>query len=429
MYTDKDGNAFYIDGSSVPNLSPAAISAYKKRLKNDPVTAALHANQVVLLDGSTSRDDWVKNKCGSLVPYSQWPKLRRDDYVQNSNDSYWATNPKDLMTGYSPLYGAAPSQLSTRTRMGLTMLTHPKDSGLSNVKPAGPDGKFSAKDIINMLYSNRAYLAERLLPDLLKRCSGIGDKAVDVSDNSSRPVAKGCKALKSWNGVFNTDSTGAGTFRVFVGHYQDDALPGDYQNQFDPDHPITTPGDPKPAPNDLSKDPMLQALAEGLNDLDKVNIAYDAKLGDIQVQRTSGGAPPGGMAQFTSARIPWPGGQNLEGAFDVVQPITSSIAQDTRYPIKIEPDTIPDTGDLSTKSKQGWLVNVGTSFHFGLEFKDSGPVAYGLLSYSESTNPNSPYYNDQDHRFSQKNYRTFEFTKSQIEADPNLKTVKISAKH
>lgn len=84
-------------------------------------------------------------------------------------------------------------------------------------------------------------------------------------------------------------------------------------------------------------------------------------------------------------------------------------------------------GGLSTQPGQGWLVNYGTSFHFGLEFTDAGPVAYGLLSYSQSTNPASPHYNDQDRLYSQKDYRKFEFTEAQLKHDPHFSVRTITA--
>ena len=59
----------------------------------------------------------------------------------------------------------------------------------------------------------------------------------------------------------------------------------------------------------------------------------------------------------------------------------------------------------------------GTSFHFGLEFTDNGPVAFGLTSYSQSTDESSPYFIDQSLRYSAKDYRQFWFTESDIEAN------------
>jgi len=97
-----------------------------------------------LLDGSTSRDDWLASGCGGIVPFEKRPKLVRGDFVQNSNDSYWSTNPAEPLTGYSPLFGSEETSLSARTRLGLTMVQNPADSGFADTAPAGQDAKFGA---------------------------------------------------------------------------------------------------------------------------------------------------------------------------------------------------------------------------------------------------------------------------------------------
>ncbi|HEX5514517.1 MAG TPA: penicillin acylase family protein, partial [Gammaproteobacteria bacterium] len=163
IYADDRGNALYLDASAVPNLSREALAA----LAADPFRGTIAQSGLTVLDGSSSRDDWVEGSCQGRVPFAQSPQLQRSDFVQNSNDSYWATNPRALLSGFSPLFGPTGTQLSDRTRMGLTMLTQPTNPGLSTVPPAGADGKFNARDILNALYSNRAYLAETLLDDLL----------------------------------------------------------------------------------------------------------------------------------------------------------------------------------------------------------------------------------------------------------------------
>lgn len=163
IYADDRGNALYLDASAVPNLSQEALAA-------DPFRGAIAQSDLTVLDGSSSRDDWVEGSCQGRVPFAPSPQLQRSDFVQNSNDSYWATNPQAPLSGFSPLFGPTGTQLSDRTRMGLTMLTQPTNPGLSTVPPAGMDGKFNARDIMNALYSNRAHLAETLLDDLLARC-------------------------------------------------------------------------------------------------------------------------------------------------------------------------------------------------------------------------------------------------------------------
>lgn len=419
IYADDQGNAFYLDGSSVPNLSDASIAALQQRLDKDPLAAALFAQKLTILDGAGSRDDWVDGQCQGLVPYERTPKLVRGDFVQNSNDSFWASNPQAPLTGYSPLFGDQQQPLSARTRLGLSMLTEPTNPGLSAVKPAGEDGKFSAQELLDMLYSNRAYLAETLLDELLDRCAAVGASPVG-SGSDARPVDKGCDALAGWDGLYNLDSRGAHTFRVFAGHYQT-SLPGDYSVAFDPADPIHTPSTPAPASADLSTDPMLTALAQGLNDLDQANLAYDARLADVQYVQLSEGVPPGGSAVTSGARIPWHGGSgNLEGAFNAMSVSIDQVAPDTQFPQIAPAKTVANTGGLSAVPGEGWMIGYGTSWHFGVEFTDEGPRAFGLLSYSESTNSQSAHFRDQQERFSDKDYRRILFTDAAIDADPEL---------
>ena len=54
------------------------------------------------------------------------------------------------------------------------------------------------------------------------------------------------------------------------------------------------------------------------------------------------------------------------------------------------------------------------------------PDAATILTYSQSTNPNSPYFADQTRMFSNKQWVTDEFCESQIMSDPNLTVTTIS---
>ena len=425
MYADDSGQAFYIDGTSVPQLSRGALQAFQARVNFNPVVAGLFDAGVTLLDGSRSLNDWIEGDCDGRVPYAGAPKLERRDYVQNSNDSYWATNPKSFLTGYSPLYGKTNSILSPRTRMGLKMLENPTDPGLSTVAPAGSDGKFTGEEIISALYSNRAYYAETLLDELLERCRNAGDTAINTGAGS-RSVAQGCSALTNWDGVYDVDSTGAHVFRVFMADYNP-TFPAQLSVDFDPANPETTPSTPNAAPSDPAQDPMLASLARGLNRLDQVNIAYDARLGDVQRQQQTAGTPPNGMPKPSGSRIEWHGNQNLEGGFNIVLPSVSPVEDGTRYPRVAPAGTIPNTGDLSSTNNEGWLIAYGTSWHFGLSFGDNGPEGYGLVSYGQSDDAESDHFDDQDQRYSNKNYRTLLYRQADIDNDPNLETETIEA--
>jgi acyl-homoserine-lactone acylase len=50
------------------------------------------------------------------------------------------------------------------------------------------------------------------------------------------------------------------------------------------------------------------------------------------------------------------------------------------------------------------------------EFTEAGPRARGILTYSLSANPESPWYSDQTVMFSKKQWLDLPFTRAEIEA-------------
>lgn len=413
-YADDQGNAYYIDSSSVPHLSDPALAVIDFKRKVSPSYDQLFNAGLTLLDGSKSRDDWVEGECNGLVPFEKRPQLLRADWVQNSNDSYWATNPDAFLTGFSPLFGSEETPLNPRTRIGISMLQNPLDPGFASAAPAGQDGKFGAVDLINVIYNNRAWYAEEFLPDLRQRCTDIGADPVTLSDGGSRSVGAACDVLQTWDGVYDVESVGAHVFRVFIANYRS-KFSTDLTVPFDPADPVATPSSPSTIDQGTADDPMLIALADGLEALDSVGIAYDARLGDVQYYQPSGGVPPGGTPVAQLQSFPWHGGDgSIDGAFNAIGVVASSVSEDTVFP-RIAPATIEDTAGLSSQPGQGWLMARGTSWHFGLEFTDEGPQAYGLTSYGQSTDEGSPYFNDQSLRYSEKNYRKLLFTEQEIE--------------
>jgi acyl-homoserine-lactone acylase len=56
-----------------------------------------------------------------------------------------------------------------------------------------------------------------------------------------------------------------------------------------------------------------------------------------------------------------------------------------------------------------------------VELGRRGPSGRQILTYSQSSNPNSPYYEDQTRLFSRKGWDTIKYTDSQINADPKLR--------
>ncbi|CBL44953.1 Predicted penicillin amidase [gamma proteobacterium HdN1] len=451
LYADDQGNAFYIDGTAVPNLSPTAQSEYLTSITArepenlfsapNPVALALLDRGITVLDGNRGVNDWLEGSgasgCpGGNIPYAGMPQMTNDTYVQNGNNSFWTTNPTDL-TGsspafitnpdqYSPLYGyltELTKGVSARTRMGLKMLMASNDPGGSTVSPAGDDQKFNAKEIIDNLYSNRAFLAEDLLGDLLERCDRIGNQNVAL-ESAPRSVAAGCDALQRWvtspgKVVFNTDSgVGPAVFRTFIGHYTADTKPAiRFGVPFARTNPAQTPsGLPAIDSDNITSDVALLALAKGLNDLDAVGIHYQAGnstlFGSLQCLQQSKSVPPNAVPELAGNCIPWGGTQNTEGGFNIVDSYINDTDQDTMYP-RVSPsssDILPNSGNLSKADQvKGWQIGFGTSWHFGLEFTEQGPEAYGLVSYSQSVDSASDFFEDQDQRYSNKEPRKLQY--------------------
>src|SRR5690554_3475911 len=413
-YADDQGNAFYIDSSSVPNLSEKAIALVNLR-RLQSAYAGLFDQGVTLLDGSRSIEEWSETQCGGLTTYEQNPKLVRTGWVQNSNSSHWATNPSEFLTGYSPLYGDENAPINARTRLGIKMLQNPMASGFPSAPLiAGQDGKFSAEELLGVIWNNRAWYAEQLLPELRNRCNTIGTTPVD-----GRDLTPWCQALDNWDGLYNLESKGAHIFRVFMANYLSD-MDSDLTKPFSPADPVGTPALPNTQNAGTPADTMLQALSAGVGALQSQGIQPTDELGTLQYYRASGGAAPdsGDTSTFQMVGIPWHGGDgNIDGAFNAIGVVGSPVAEDTRLP-RIAPSTIPNTAGLSDGSDgiDGWLMSRGTSWHFGLEFTENGPEAYGLVSYSQSSDPMSPYFKDQSQMYSDKMYRKLPFTEDEIAA-------------
>jgi acyl-homoserine-lactone acylase len=297
--------------------------------------------------------------------------------------------------------------------------------------------------LIEVIYNNRAWYAEQFLGELQDRCTAIGTTDVmipgellpdepTVDAPAMRSVAPGCMAMQTWDGLYNLDSQGAHLFRVFIDTYTRN-FPNDLTEDFEPRKPVSTPAAPSEEFAGTANDPMLQSLAASMEILDHVNIAYNAQLGDVQYYQPSGGIVPGiangGADPVTqSSRIPWHGGDgNVEGAFNAVGVVDSEFAEDTRIPRLNTPEFVVEDDDgnqsriaaglSSDQADGGWKMARGTSWHFGLEFTDNGPKAFGLVSYSQSTDSMSEFFTDQSLRYSEKNYREFSFTEEEIQAN------------
>jgi acyl-homoserine-lactone acylase len=388
MYSDDQGNAFYIDKSRIFNFNDTV----QNLLATDPVIVGTRkAVGFDILPGNMSLFE-----PDGLNSYEQAPKLLNGSYVQNSNDTYWFTNPDETLSGYSALYGDSNTQLSLRTRMGLKMLTD----------TAGSDDKFSVSEVESALLSNRAYLAELVLPELLTQCKAQAKTPVMLSNGDAVDISEGCTVLSNWDKLFNLDSSGAHLFREFAYKFNQ-------STQLTVGFDVT---DAAMTPNTLTTDgSALVSLAGAIKNIDASGFALNATIADIQfTEKTMADGSASGM------KFPWAGSKGTEGGFNV---FSSAKSDDTLYSIhQYTPVKDVETNrDLrSGLTQEGYHINYGSSWMFVVGFTDEGPSARGLLSYSQSSNNDSPHSDDQNKLYSETSgMRPFFFT----EADINTNTI------
>ncbi len=354
--TDSSGEALFGDLGMVPNVTPGLIEACAV----SPLAKGMWTRfRVPVLDGSRAACDWITDPeataPGVFAP-SDLPKLFRRDFVAQSNDSHWLTNPAARLEGFSPVLGDEENPRSLRTRLALDQIRDRMD---------GSDGlagtKFDLVTLKAVMFGNRHLGGELLRDDMVTLCQD--------NQGDDLPGAV-CDALAAWDLRVDLDSRGAHIFTLF-------ALNGGvrFADAFDPDAPIDTP-----RALDTGAPEVLAALKAAAKTLKDLAIAPDAALGSVQVETRNG------------ERIPIHGGLGTAGVFNMIIP----------------EDVEPALGWTSVRHGSSWVMVV--------EFTEDGPISEGLLTYSQSTNPNSPHYSDQTRLFSRKGWDDLRFTEEAVKA-------------
>ena len=394
MAASADGRAWYMDSTPTPNLSQAAIDAWTER-KESGFTKALADQDIWLLDGSTSRDEWQDSpgaRSPGLIAPADMPQLERSDFVFNSNDSYWLSNPLAPLTGYSPLHGFEGTARTMRTRQNADVLLDIADGqGF-----AGADGKLDLDELTEAALANQSMAATLLRDEVVDRCTGVGVWEVD---GSMVDLAEACDLLASWDGLYNLDSVGAIIFRELLGDF-DDKLLKQAGTLFAVDFDIA---DPLGTPNTLADgDRVLDALGRAVLRLDGAGLALDTPLGEAQFTRKG------------NIDIPIHGGNASEGITNLM--LYDHLRSDLTPHVPRAEEQWAATG----LTADGYQINYGTSFIMCMQFTDDGPEGRALLSYSQSAEAGSGWFDDQTQLFSGKQWRPMLWHEEDILADPNL---------
>jgi acyl-homoserine-lactone acylase len=366
---DKTGHALYGDVGNTPGVTAGLVTRCLPPGAPDLVYIVAG---IITLNGSTTRCDWEAAK-GTPVPgilsASEEPHTIRTDYVENSNDSYWLANPSDPFKAYSPIVGPIDVEQGLRTRLGNEMIAE---------RVAGTDGlgkpKFTIATLQAMWESDRSLLAELVLKPLVAACEKSPEQK--ASNGTEVNLTQACGALAGYETYENgdLDASGGWLFEVwynlpFSGTF--------WKMPFYVKHPLTTPYG-----LDTSNPDVLENLATAVVDLEAQDIPLTASYG--QVQHSTKG----------SDVIPIHGCDT--GCFNAIYPSTGD--NNPFFP-----------GDYGE-------VGDGSSLVMTTELTSKGPVSEGIVTYSQATNPASPYYANMTELYSQKQWVPFAYTPAQMAA-------------
>jgi acyl-homoserine-lactone acylase len=369
---DDRGESLYSDVGNTPNVTQAKINSCTPSGIPQLVFAQ---SRVVTLDGSRSSCAWgndPRTPVKGIFNGSHLPHLFRRDYVENSNDSYWLANPKHPLTGFSPIIGLTGTQQGLRTRLGNEMIAQ---------RLAGTDGlggkKFDIRRLQRMWENNRSKLAELVLTDLVADCRAHPAGA----DSFGQPVdlTPACNALAAYDKTGNLNAGGGWLFsewnRLTTGA-------NFWKDSFNPAKPLTTP-------SKLNTDnpAILTGLADAVNELRGKGVSMNAPYGRVQHATRNG------------TKIPIHGCSS--GCFNA---ITASNERSTS-PVSQAP-----YGEVIT----------GSSLVMTTELTKRGPRSEGILTYSQATDPTSPWFANMTRLYSQKKWVKLRYTAAELARDPHL---------
>jgi len=380
---DSKGEAYYADIGAVPNVPNSKAAECNSALGRQTTNLL----GIPILDGSRTACRWG-NDPDALQPGTFGPKnmpsLFRRDYVTNSNDSYWLSNPAEPLEGFARIIGDEKATRTLRTRLGLRIVQE---------RLAGTDGlpgnRFTLKQVQDAVFNNRQYAGELFRDQLVALC-----KSMPVMQGTQGPVdvSAACPVLERWNLRDDLDSNGAILFRRFAAKLL--PLPGPlaavpasnpraFAQPFDVRDPVNTPRGLNPGSETQA------ALADAVDELRDNAIPLDAPLRGYQYEIKG------------SERVPIHGGPGTLGVFNAIS--------------------------APFRGREGFPdVTTGSSFVMAAHVNGSRcPESRSILTYSQSANPESRFFADQTRLYSGKRWVDMRFCAEEVLRDRALRVLEL----
>ena len=378
MAADKDGDAMYFNYSVAANVADAQLDACVPGPEiGAPFKNLLASSGVVVMAGTTAACDWS----GSIGAAGR-PSIKRADYILNANDSHWWPTLGSYLTGFAKIIATGPDAeaavQNNRTRTGHAIVRD---------RLAGTDGvagnRFTLANLQQLYLQSRFFKAEKWLPGFAAECL--------ASTTASAAAKDACTVLKAWNTRHTPTSSGAVLFfelYAALGELQDASW---WSVPYVSTDPLNTPSGTAGVAAALAKLETLVLSTQFDSDTKR-----RARPVDVQILSRPEGplSIPGGRYTFNNWR-----GQKTA----------------------VAPGSFIYTADPKTNAGA-----YGNSYIQFVTWDNAGPVAEGILTYGQSSDPASANFSDQTRKYAAGEWVKLPFTEAQIKADVNFKEIQIS---
>ncbi|MBN8870079.1 MAG: penicillin acylase family protein [Solirubrobacterales bacterium] len=375
---DDRGTAFYIEYAVTPDLP----NSYLDGSCNLSPTKAVSGP----FDGSVGACKLGQSPGAvvpGLLPATSQPKLVRHDFVGNSNNSHWLANPSAPLVGYSRAMGGEIQNPGMRMQTGIDMVNQRMGAfnGGNPTDGLGAAQGFSLDSLQDSWTAYRSMPAERTLPGLRAICHDAIDNSGGIINGVD--VSAACSILDDYNATASIDDEGGWLFnRWWASAPTTNA--SFWVNPWTAANPVYTPNT-----LNTSLSGSRTALATAVTDLTNRGIPLDASFGDVQYASRS-------------TQIPIPGCNEGGNCYALIS---------SNY----------DSGS-SPKSQ----VSSGSSIVMFTKLSQDGPQARGLLTYSQSEDTTSPFYEDQTQSFSDDQWISLPWTPGDVDEDKLSPAVPLS---
>ncbi|MCX4961015.1 penicillin acylase family protein [Streptomyces virginiae] len=367
---DSAGGTLFTQTQVLPRITDELVA----RCSTPMGRATYPASGLAVLDGSRG-DCAIGSDPDAVQPGvfgpGKAPTLRDAPYAENSNDSAWLANADRPLTGYERIWGNVATQRSLRTR-----------GAVEDVAAMAAKGRLTVADLQKQQFANRVPAGELAAADAAKACSALPGGTATASDGGAVDVSAACGVLASWDRTTDSTSRGALLFDRFWRKLTASTPAKDlWLVPFSAADPVRTP-----RTLDQAAPGIGRALADTVAELKAAGIALDAPLGEHQFVIRAG------------RELPVGGGTEALGVWNKIEAPWNAAAG-------------------------GYAEVTHGSSHIQAVGWDGGrcPVARTLLTYSQSSNPGSPYYADQTRMYSEERWVTARFCERDILTSPKLK--------